>query len=508
MLSEPDPVKATRIEACLMGQESIQQDERFAFLYDSESPEGIYYRYLLWTDGNPLDLLQEKKRTGKATVRLFDDVPIDWNVTMGEVPFADLTQLGHIMDHPSYESDRELFEESDDDAEKREFNTGRREGEGAPSRKKKHLNPRTLYLFTWKLSRMPTTQAKLNIGDVCLTSEFAINHAGEGAEEIVDMLVLNVEKPFNLTSCGIDCGYMNKVLAEADEDDYEPDEQLPTIETPTHNSDRKTQSRNFLVCRNDDIDLSQVKLVSLYLINDVLLNSAIAGVRNAWKYRQLIETALKRADIFKKLGRLGKELGWGRMKEQQWRNKIGALFEIWERNSCFATEAFEQFKKDFFEQEQPANEANNGDGENQPSKHLAKFKRIDGTPSTSASPAPPAAANGDDELDGAPLDDLDGAPLDDLDGAPLDDLDGAPIDDLDGAPIDDLDGVPMEDDAPPAIDTQQKPPPPPEPETKKVALPEKTNGNGFSLKSKAVPVDPPRKKQAEVNDMFADSDED
>lgn len=517
LLSEPDPVQALRIESCLMGDRLIESDERFAFLYDAASPEGLYYRYLLWNRENTFETLQEQRRTGVAPTRLFDDVAIDWIVVPGEVPFADLTRLGHLHGHPNY--DESSDDESDDDAEKRKFNSGRREGEGGPVGGSKHLTPYQMFKFAWTLARMPKTQAKLRMGDVGLISDFAIRKAGVGAEQIVDMLVLNVEKPFCFTTCATDHAEVYRQLAEQDEEDmYEPDEELPSIGTHTNGLGSKDR-------RDADVDLSQVKLVALYLINDILLNSATAGVRNAWKYRQLIENGLRRQNTFKKLGRLGKELGWGRMKEQQWRNKVGSLFEIWERNSVFATDAFETFKKDFFEH--AANETtDHHDADRQASladsKHLAKFKRIDGTASpvtaASASPAPmppsDAAADGDvvdgapvDDLDGMAIDDLDGAPMDDLDGTAIDDLDGTPMDDLDGGPIDDLDDVPAKEPTPPEsksateIDTPLQQLPPTEAA--------KANGTSFSLKSsgnsKPAPVEMARKKQAE--DMFADSDE-
>ncbi|KAF2210977.1 hypothetical protein CERZMDRAFT_85570 [Cercospora zeae-maydis SCOH1-5] len=509
LLSEPSPEKALELEAVLMSMPEVESDERFAFLYDSHSPEGIYYRYLLWNDEVDLEVLQERTRVGRGPERPFDDVPIDWNVSQGEVPFLDLTKLGDVLDHPNYESSDE---ESDDEAEQRKFNTSRREGEGAPSTDKKHLTPLQIAKFAWLLSRLPTTQAKLRLGDIAAISAFAIKNAGAGAEEIVDMLVLNVEKPFGSTQCG---KFDDEDLNQDEEDVYEPDEELPSIETQAHGLPSKDK-------REHDADPSQIKLVALYLINDILHNSATAGVRNAWKYRQLFETAFRRQSTFRTLGRLGKDLGWGRMKEQQWRNRVGVLFEIWERNSVFAADVFDEFKKEFFEHpvEDGLDQADDGNQDGKAAvadlKHLSKFKRIDGlaSPATAMeSPAPttivestactPAAPIGGQPLDDAEEGDLDGEAVD-LDGESVD-LDGESVD-LDGSPTDEVHGSPAADVEMSAMAEDAS-----EPTAQLPYGSGKYSGTGFSLEGssgdKALPpAELSRKKQAE--DMFADSDDD
>ena len=99
----------------------------------------------------------------------------------------------------NYESSEE---DSDDAEEERQFNSGRREGEGASGQAdKQHLTPLQVAKFSWMLGRMPETHSKLRKGDVAAVTSFAINNAGAGAEEIVDMLVLNIEKPYAGTQC-------------------------------------------------------------------------------------------------------------------------------------------------------------------------------------------------------------------------------------------------------------------------------------------------------------------
>lgn len=370
LLSEPDSDRALELEAMLMALPEVQEDERFSFLYDSKSAAGVYYRYLLWNDTDETDTTR-----GPRVERIHDDVLIDWTPPNRELPFADLAKLGEALDHPEYESS----EEDSEDGEARHFNSGRREGEAPPQRVgKKRLTPLQLAKFAWFLSRMPSSQAKLRMSEVADVTNFAINNAGAGAEEVVDMLVLNVERPFTNTQCA---KYEDEDVSQDEDDVYEPDEELPTIDYMPATDD--------VGKRKEGEDPSQAKLVALYLINDILHNSSTAGVRNAWKYRQLFENAFRKQGTFVHLGRLEKELSWGRMKSEQWRNRIRALFEIWENGSVFATDVFEALKKDFFEQPVGGNEATDeAEKREKITIDMGKFKRIDGTGSPAASASP------------------------------------------------------------------------------------------------------------------------
>ncbi|EME41617.1 hypothetical protein DOTSEDRAFT_81873 [Dothistroma septosporum NZE10] len=481
LLSEPDASRALEMEAMLMSLPEVQDDERFTFLYDSRSTAGVYYRYLLWGDSDGYESIQARKRAAQGPERILDDIVIDWVPPHEEVPFADLSSLGEVIDHSNYESS----EEDSDEEERRHYHQSGREGQGPPPPpEKKHLTPLQVGKFAWLLSRMPSSHTKLRKAEVAAVTSFAINNAGAGAEEIVDMLVLNVEKPFTSSHCA----RFDKEDVDQDDDDvYEPDEELPRLDTTAVPDAGKSGEEK------DDPSLA--KLVALYLINDVLHNSSTAGVRNAWKYRQLFENAFRRQKTFEHLGQLEKDFGWGRFRAEQWRGRIRGLFEVWEKGSIFASDVFEQLRKNFFEQAvQQGDEAEKAAAENKrlEEKRMARFKRVDGTgtPAASASPAPaPDLGN----VDGEPLNDLDGAPMDDLDGLPMDDLDGAPLEDLGGHPASD---ALMTDAPPPAADPSS------------VLKAQKTKTD-ISLESNNTPKPPTtglkRRKLAE--DMFADSDE-
>lgn len=483
LLGEPDSERALELEAMLMALPEVQEDERFSFLYDSKSPAGVYYRYLLWNDTDETENVR-----GPRTERIHDDVLIDWTPPNRETPFADLSKLGEALDHRDYESS----EEDSEDGKSRNFNSGRREGEGQPQPTKKRLTPLQLAKFAWFLSRMPSSQAKLRMSEVADVTNFAINNAGAGAEEIVDMLVLNVERPFTNSQCA---KYEDEDISQDEDDVYEPDEELPTIESTPLPDDGSRPAE-----RRDGEDPSQAKLVALYLINDILHNSSTAGVRNAWKHRQLFENAFRKQRTFEHLGRLEKELNWGRMKSEQWRNRIRALFEIWENGSVFATDVFEALKKDFFEQ-QPVGGDEVEEEVKKPKSgiDMGRFKRVDGTggspTASSASPVVrPVAQSGNMNL--YSRDGIDGA------AGSTDGLDGAPMTlDVSNGQVK-LDAEPMDVDKEHGKVAEQA--------VEHVPVEETPAKPSFSLKASSAvkpqaSTEPRRRKQAE--DMFADSDE-
>ncbi|KAM0689190.1 hypothetical protein Q7P36_011267 [Cladosporium allicinum] len=330
LLAQKDANRALEMEALLMTLPEVQKDERFAFLYDSKSPAGVYYRFCLWGP----DSVEDQKRNAKGPERIFKDMDVDWLPPHKETPFLDLTSLAEATDHIDYDTSED---EADDEGDERKLNRGPG-GEpdaGRAAAEKSCLSPLQRARFTRLLARMPTTIAKLRQGDITRVSNYVVNHAGGGAEEFVDLLLLNVEKPFSstLAAAKYDSDYDSDAEQtlptrasenghqeneDEEEDDYEPADTLPTV--PSLPSTNNTTIE----------DPSNPKLIALYTISDILSASSTAGARNAWKYRTLFETGFTQQKTFQRLGRLDKELGWGRMKSEQWKRKVGVVLGVWE----------------------------------------------------------------------------------------------------------------------------------------------------------------------------------
>lgn len=308
-------------EAVLMSDADVQKDEKWAWLYDASSAGGVWYRWLIWKyfseDRDNWNEAQEQGvvdvgRNGNESHYPFDNGPA-WLVPAEKPRYEFTTSFEEFVDDSEYVSSDD---ESGDEGVQRQYNTGHGAVslEDGPSdgTQARYLNPYRRAKFTYLLARLPGSMALLRVGDVARVTNFVVNNAGNGAEEIVDMLITNVEQPFNST-----VGYG---------DDEQVDE------------------------RNEDTrkdDLSNSKLIGLYLISDALQAASTSGVRDAWKYRGMFEAALLSRGIFAHLGRMEKDLQWGRMKAEQWKRKVGVVLDLWRDSSVFPKEAQAKFRDSF-----------------------------------------------------------------------------------------------------------------------------------------------------------------
>ncbi|KAK1078047.1 hypothetical protein LTR33_007571 [Friedmanniomyces endolithicus] len=479
LMTESDPQRAMKTEALLMAMPDVQHDERFAFLYNSRSPAGLYYRYLLWGPDDP----SERNRHAKGLERIHDDTVMEWAPPQSQVPFLDLTSLADVVTDIDYVSSDE---ESDNEGGERRFYDNRDADGPFESNKKEHLNPVKRARLVHLLARLPTSNARLRKGDIARVTNFAINHAGQGAEEIVDLLLLNVEKPF---CCSLAAKYeAASDSQDSEESDYEPDDRLPTLgggigspgtnaQPHRDNSSKPANDPSREKEKDSTDDPSTAKLIALYTISDILSASSTAGARNAWKYRQLIETGFKAHKTFERLGALEKSLGWGLLRAEQWKRRVGGILGIWEGWSVFG-----------------------GEERGQEEGWKGRFKRIGGEgASGGASPATPAV-QAVESGDGAPMaEDVDGAPMnDDIDGAPMEDVDGQAMDeDVDGAPMEELESAPMNHQSTADEATVTVPP----------AATAVTPDTPATATAASVPKPSGPKRRMRAEDMFA-SDED
>ncbi len=275
------------------------------------------------------------------------------------------------------------------------------------------------------LARLPTSNAKLRKGDVARITAFAIKHAGEGADEVVDLIVSNIHKPFAFTG------------ANPDRRRDELRDGVQIKEEETDEIDRPKEQE----------DMSAAQLVALYIVSDILSSSSTSGVRHAWRYRQLFESALKNRMVFEGLGQLERRLHWGRLRAEKWKRSVASVLTLWEGWCVFPQAAQEHFVSVFTNPPPLPGDKDAAEAESQaeraPAVTKSKWKAVDDSAQAVESsrpmdeivaPGPKGTSTEDDvDVDGeAMVDDLD----EDLDGEPMDedDLDGEPMDeDLDMA---------------------------------------------------------------------------
>lgn len=420
-------------EALLMSRPDVQREEKWAWIWDPRSTGGVWYRWRLW---EVLTGSTTKRGQGKY-LPLFEGSSA-WKAPDQPLAYEYTTRLDEFVSDSEYNSSDD--DDSGDEGARRQHHSG-----GPPDASailddgKAYLNPLEKAKLTHLLSRLPTSTGKLRKGDVARVTAFAISHAGRGADEVVSMIVSNIEKPFAYTSANPD-------RKETSGDD---------------NEDEETS------------DTSSASLIGIYIISDILSSSSTSGVRHAWRYRQLFESALRQRQVFEGLGRMENKMKWGRLRAEKWKRSVGNILSLWEGWCVFPQESQERFKHVFHNPPLTASEtaeAQRKEEEEKAARGKNRWKAVE------------VAAKETSDVKEEIEEDVDGEPMDeDLDGVPMDD------EDVDGEPMDeDADGEPMVEDIPATTS------PPPRSKTPEV---------------ETAPVGGARRRPRAV-DMFADSDED
>jgi len=321
-----------------------------------------------------------------------------------------------------------------------------------------YLNPLRKAKLTHLLARLPPTNAKLRKGDVARVTAFAIQHAGAGADEVVQMITQNVLTPYNLSS------------ANPENKPSEDREQLTKGAGDNNNDDTATP-----IPEKDDTSPS--KLIALYLLSDILSSSSTSGVRHAWRYRQLFELCLRSRAVFEHLGRLEKELRWGRLRAEKWKRSVGSVLALWEGWCVFPQASQERFVAVF---EKPP--ATRREVEEEERGREAERERERGARGRWKAVEEGARERDEGGLDGEAM--LDEGEEEDLDGEPMEE------EDVDGEPMledeDEAEEPVKEMHAGPAIGFQMAAP------------------GAEAAKKDNVP--PARRRRPKAEDMFADLD--
>lgn len=480
-------------EALLMSRPEVQREEKWAWLWDSRSPGGVYYRWKLWEILTNMQSKGTKRGKARNPSTVFEGGS-SWLPPESNVKFEYVTRMDEFVSDDDYNSSDEENSDAEDD---------RRNLGGAPptdglstgNEGLGHMNPIQKAKLTHLIARLPTTHAKLRKGDVARVTAFAIEHAGAGADEVVQLIVSNILEPLAYTGANPD-RESEKGLARSENNPPPPEGEpaKPAADEP--------------ISTKENLDMSSAKLVGLYLVSDILSSSATSGVRHAWRYRQLFESALKSSQVFEHLGRLEKDLKWGRLKAEKWKRSVGSLLHLWEGWCVFPQQSQEHFAQIFEKPpltEKELREEREKAEADRASNAFAKGKNRWRTLDEEA-----AAASGKFNPSQPPT--LDSSRMDidqksthgqaDIDGESMSDIDGVPMEDSDledEAP----DGEPLEeDDLPPMEETGQK-------GCEELPRKETQPGQQSQQQQQPTPSEPQRpmrKPRPKAEDMFADSD--
>ncbi|KAG0638547.1 hypothetical protein HOY80DRAFT_1137455 [Tuber brumale] len=305
-------------EALLMSSNTVKNDIKFSWLWDARSPEGVYYRWKLW------EIISGTPRERSGGVDMFEpssSLATIWSPPRRSLKYEWAGTLRDVIEDEGFSSE-ELEDDRDDSDREEEIERpvglmGSVEGR----RGRGYLGVLERAKLIHLISRIPTQTSKVRRGDVGRVMAFAMEHAEGGmGEEVVAVLVGNVLKPLAFTK------------AAKRED------------TPDDDDDENGSENN-----EENPDTSAAKVIGLWLISDILSNSSL-GIRNAWRYRQLFDVALREKGVFSHLGRVWKGSGWGRMKAEKFRRGVvEGVLEWWEKWCIFPQYTQEEFLRAFTE---------------------------------------------------------------------------------------------------------------------------------------------------------------
>ncbi|KAF2145018.1 uncharacterized protein K452DRAFT_284411 [Aplosporella prunicola CBS 121167] len=414
-------------EALLMARPDIQRDQKWQWLWNPCSQGAVWYRWRLWEVITGSDRAPRRRNHFANPAQQIFEGGAPWLGPEERPPFEFTTKFEELVSDPDYSSEDDL---SDDENKRRQHNASKAPPESGidiDQARKSYLNPLQKAKLVHMLARLPTSAGKLRRGDVARVSSFAISHADKGAEEIVHMLISNIEKPFALSGANPDRQKNEEEAEKMDRDD---------------GVEKKAEKE----------DPSDAKKIGLYLIGDVFASCGTCGVRQAWRYREWFESAFKKRKVFEHLGRLDRDMQWGRLRAERWKSTINNILSMWEKQNVFPSDAQARFIEAFnnspmTEEEKKVTEQVEQGSSNTETK--PKWKTLDvaeAREENQSASAPATDAN--EQPDGDPMveSNLDGEPMEDVDGEPMADVDGEPMADVDGESMKDFDGEPMEKD--------------------------------------------------------------
>lgn len=282
-------------EAALMEVEKIQNEERFAWLFDQKHPNNRYYRWRLY---------QMLSSTGDPEV--FEGQP-EWR---GPPPIQDefATSPWDLKDPVS---DPDSEDEDELPAHARSILPPGDDYPGRVSTGYGILPYRSRCFLMYLLSSIPPSAALYD--EVAAVSNFAVEHVTKGMDEIVTHLVSNVFTPFHLTPANL------KYVPKADAGEEE---------------DRRRAQTPHLVCN------------AMKIISDVTLTTQ-KELGSAYKYRGVIGAQLGDRKVFEYLERLPTSLDMGKLAKNLFREEINNILRVWTEEHTFEKGILERFDNAF-----------------------------------------------------------------------------------------------------------------------------------------------------------------
>ena len=441
-------------EALLMSRSQIQRDEQWAWLWDSRSTGGVYYRWRLWEILTDAKSRRNQRYSAYTTRQAQGDILFEGQATWipheEKLKFEYTTRIEEFISDEDYNSsDEEDIEEDRGGGLARRYHDHQKLGASAADSAidndgQGYLNPLAKTKMVHLLSRLPESNAKLRKGDVARVTGFAIEHAGAGADEVAELITRNVIHPFRYS---VTKPKGDDPREDHDSEDEEHADGTPKLQPALEEGDTATADR-----KDTTKDTTPSSLVALYVISDILSASSTSGVRHAWRFRSLFQHHLLHRKTFETLGQIPKKYQWGKLKAEKWRRQVQVVLGLWEGWSAFEDARMKEMVESFnnpplSKEEQLKKAEQEAEEKREKEKSINRWRSVDQNEADSGGKtmfSSAAAAGSDVEMD------MDGTPMAD------DDEEEEDIDLTD----DNIDGVPMVDSS--DDEAEQIPEPPAE----------------------------------------------
>lgn len=291
-------------EALLMEQPEVQTDERFAWLYDNTHPLNRYYRFRIYQLTTGDTRTQVEIYPGYGEWHGPEPIPNEFAYSL-ETMEPEVAALD-----PEAEGDEPL---------------GRIGAQktadpypGMPDTGNGYLSMQARAFLIYILASLPTTPVR-NL-DVAAVTQFAVQHASNGMDEIIDHIINNIFVPHALTPAN------------------------PRFDSYPHGGSKEGQAA--AADPSFQRDKREATLNGLRIVSDIcFLSTRVSG--RAYKYRDAIGKELLDRGVFEYLETLPKSLQMGRATEDKFRKDVNFIIELWMDERMFSPEMMERINKAF-----------------------------------------------------------------------------------------------------------------------------------------------------------------
>ncbi|KAI9699937.1 MAG: hypothetical protein M1820_006999 [Bogoriella megaspora] len=297
------------VEYEMMRNEEIQADETMAWLFDSRSVAGVYYRWRLIQAIREKEDSNDIRRPSRAIREPLFDKGVLWDGPKNRLTFGHCVEPADIALCADYKwlDDANYSNENEKQVHKKPY----------------YLNPYNVIKFESMLGRLPTSTAQLTYFDVVNITSLVLEQSAFGLDLITDRLAENVISPFSLKPAH------------------------PANGSSDIGSGGQTDDGEATRVSENKVDQIGPRIVAMTIITDALRQSGVAYVSTAWRLGTVLGEKLISSEAFAQIGRLHREEHFGKIKTDRWQRTVHSMLKKWGTLNLFPAKVLKVFKDHF-----------------------------------------------------------------------------------------------------------------------------------------------------------------